>query len=97
MTLSALEQLQASFEEFKASSAAVEEDLEYEISSFEKLLAQKELELAHTKQALANAQAKIDQSRDQFKRQTLSLEKQVDAFELSTKRLTGYDELEKGI
>lgn len=88
MTLSALEQLQASFEEFKASSAAVEEDLEYEISSFEKLLAQKELELAHTKQALANAQAKIDQSRDQFKRQTLSLEKQVDAFELSTKRLT---------
>lgn len=85
---SEIEVLKASFEEFKASSAAVEEDLEYEIASYEKIIAQKDLELAHTKQALSNMTTKHEQSRDQFKRQTVSLEKQVDAFELTVKRMT---------
>lgn len=83
-----LAELRAVYEEFKESSAAIEEDLEQEVAKLEKENARSAHKLQLAEQAMENATRKAEQARELANRQVLTLEKQIQAMEVSLKAMT---------
>lgn len=80
-----LAELQAAFEEYKESSAAIEEDLEQEVNKLEKENVRIAHKLEVAEQAVEAATRKGEQARELASRQIMTLEKQVQAMEVSMK------------